>query len=148
VPVLTAPFVGTRSRSLDRALSAALSGNRLQAADIVQLFAARGLECEDVIQAADELRRKTVGDAVRYVVNRNINYTNVCYFHCRFCAFSKGKTHEALRGRPYDLSLEEVARRVREAWDRGATEVCMQGGINPDYTGETYVGLLRAVKDA
>jgi FO synthase len=148
VPVLTAPFVGTRSHSLDRALSAALSGNRLQATDIVQLFAARGPECEDVIQAADELRRKAVGETVRYVVNRNINYTNVCYFHCRFCAFSKGKTHEALRGRPYDLSLEEVARRVREAWARGATEVCMQGGINPDDTGETYVGLLRAVKDA
>jgi FO synthase len=85
---------------------------------------------------------------VRYVVNRNINYTNVCYFHCRFCAFSKGKTHEELRGRPYDLSLEEVARRVDEAWARGATEVCMQGGIHPDYTGETYVGLLRAVKEA
>ena len=131
VPITPAPFIAPRPRSLDRVLSAAAAGNRLEAAEITRLFAARGPESEDVIQAADELRQKTVGGTVRYVVNRNINYTNVCYFHCRFCAFSKGKTHEELRGRPYDLSLEEVARRVDEAWARGATEVCMQGGIHP-----------------
>jgi FO synthase len=148
VPMTPAPFIVPRPRSLDRVLSAATAGSRFEAADIVRLFAARGPESEDIIQAADEQREKAVGDTVRYVVNRNINYTNVCYFHCRFCAFSKGKTHEELRGRPYDLSLEEVARRTREAWARGATEVCMQGGINPDYTGETYVELLRAVKEA
>jgi len=148
VPVMSAPIIVPRPRSLDRVVSASAAGNRLEAADIVRLFAARGPESEDIIQAADELRKKTVGDTVRYVVNRNINYTNVCYFHCRFCAFSKGKTHEELRGRPYDLSLEEVARRAHEAWSRGATEVCMQGGINPDYTGDTYVDLLRAVKEA
>ena len=148
VPVMPAPIIVPRPRSLDRVVSAAAAGNRLEAADIVRLFAGRGPESEDIIQAADELRKKTVGDTVRYVVNRNINYTNVCYFHCRFCAFSKGKTHEELRGRPYDLSLEEVARRAHEAWSRGATEVCMQGGINPDYTGDTYVDLLRAVKEA
>ena len=85
---------------------------------------------------------------MRYVVNRNINYTNICSFRCRFCAFSKGKTAETLRGQPYDLALEEVARRVQEAWARGATEVCMQGGIHPAYTGETYVALLRTVKRA
>jgi len=147
VPATSAPSITPRPRSLDRMLSAA-AGHRLEASDIVRLFAARGPESEDVIQAADELRQRAVGDTVRYVVNRNINYTNVCYFHCRFCAFSKGKTHEELRGRPYDLSLEEVARRTREAWARGATEVCMQGGINPDYTGDTYVDLLRAVKEA
>ena len=78
------------------------------------------------------------GDVIRYVVNRNINYTNICYFRCRFCAFSKGRTHEDLRGAPYDLALEEVARRARRGWERGATEVCLQGGIHPDYTGETY----------
>jgi FO synthase len=83
---------------------------------------------------------------VRYVVNRNINYTNVCTFKCGFCAFSKGRLSRQLRGVPYDLSLDEVARRVREAWERGATEVCMQGGINPHYTGDTYLALLRAVK--
>ena len=83
-----------------------------------------------------------------YVVNRNINYTNVCYFRCRFCAFSKGRLSANLRGRPYDLDLAEIARRTREAWDRGATEICLQGGIHPDYTGETYLSICRAVKDA
>ena len=83
-----------------------------------------------------------------FVVNRNINYTNVCYFKCQFCAFSKGKLSENLRGRPYDLSAEELQRRTQEAWDRGATEVCMQGGIHPDYTGETYIDILKTVKDA
>lgn len=88
------------------------------------------------------------GDVVRYVVNRNINYTNICHFHCQFCAFSKGKTSEALRGAPYDLALSEIVRRAREAWARGATEVCMQGGIHPDYTGATYLAICRAVKRA
>ena len=83
-----------------------------------------------------------------YVVNRNINYTNICYFRCRFCAFSKGRLSDGLRGKPYDLALEEVVRRAAEAWQRGATEVCMQGGIHPDYTGDTYVALVRAVKAA
>jgi FO synthase len=85
---------------------------------------------------------------VTYVVNRNINYTNICYFRCQFCAFAKGKMSESLRGTPYDLGLDEIVRRVREAWDRGATEVCMQGGIHPEYTGEKYLAILRAVKDA
>jgi FO synthase len=81
-------------------------------------------------------------------VNRNINYTNICYFKCQFCAFSKGKLSENLRGRPYDLSDEEIARRTTEAWERGATEVCMQGGIHPEYTGETYINIVRTVKSA
>jgi FO synthase len=85
---------------------------------------------------------------VTYIVNRNINYTNVCTYKCGFCAFSKGKTSVDLRGTPYDLARDEVARRVREAWGRGAVEVCMQGGIHPDYTGETYLELLRAAKSA
>ena len=93
-------------------------------------------------------RARVSGPAVTYVVNRNINYTNVCYFRCQFCAFSKGKLSENLRGRPYDLPLEEIVRRVREAWDRGATEVCLQGGIHPDYTGETYLSICRAIKEA
>ena len=88
------------------------------------------------------------GDTVRYVVNRNINYTNICSYRCTFCAFSKGKTHEALRGAPYDLALEEIVRRADEAWERGATEVCLQGGIHPDYTGATYLGICRAIKAA
>jgi FO synthase len=81
------------------------------------------------------------------VVNRNINYTKICSFHCKFCAFSKGKLAANLRGRPYDLGLEEIQRRSQEAWARGATEVCLQGGIHPDYTGATYLAICRAIKD-
>ena len=88
------------------------------------------------------------GDTVSYVVTRNINYTNICYFRCQFCAFSKGKTSENLRGKPYDLGLDEIASRVGEAWARGATEVCMQGGIHPEYTGRRYLEICRAVKRA
>ena len=97
----------------------------------MRLFAARDADYRRVVTAADELRRAMSGDTVRYVVNRNINYTNICYYRCQFCAFSKGKTHEALRGAPYDLALEEIVRRATEAWERGATEVCLQGGIHP-----------------
>jgi FO synthase len=79
-------------------------------------------------------------------VNRNINYTNICYFRCQFCAFSKGKLSENLRGTPYDLGLDEIVRRAQEAWERGATEVCMQGGIHPEYTGDTYLNICRAIK--
>ncbi|GIS19169.1 MAG: hypothetical protein CM15mP120_10850 [Pseudomonadota bacterium] len=101
-----------------------------------------------MVQSADQLRRKTNGDSVSFVVNRNINYTNICYFKCQFCAFSKGKLSENLRGRPYDLSDEEIQRRTVEAWQRGATEVCMQGGIHPEYTGDTYVHIVEVVKQA
>jgi FO synthase len=123
-------------------------GARMNEPDIVRLFAARDADCQRVVAAADELRWATSGDIVRYVVNRNINYTNICYYRCQFCAFSKGKTHEALRGAPYDLALEEIVRRATEAWERGATEVCLQGGIHPEYTGETYLGICGAIKSA
>jgi len=124
------------------------AGNDLTEAQIERLFRARGDDYHLVCEAADELRRAVNGDVVSYVVNRNINYTNICYFRCQFCAFAKGKLSESLRGIPYDLDTAEVARRAREAWERGATEVCMQGGIHPEYTGETYLNLLRAVKSA
>ena len=124
------------------------AGEDLSEADIVRLFRARGDDFSAVTTAADALRREVNGDTVSYVVTRNINYTNICYFKCQFCAFSKGKLSENLRGRPYDLSHEEIQRRVQEAWDRGATEVCMQGGIHPEYTGQTYTDILRAVKEA
>jgi FO synthase len=124
----------------------ATSGERLTSHDIVRLFAARDADYRHVTQAADALRRAVSGDVVRYVVNRNINYTNICYFRCKFCAFSKGRTHEDLRGSPYDLAIEEITRRSIEAWDRGATEVCLQGGIHPDYTGATYEAICRAIK--
>jgi FO synthase len=134
--------------AIERIIERAHAGARLDEPDIVRLFAARDADCQRVVAAADELRWATSGDIVRYVVNRNINYTNICYYRCQFCAFSKGKTREALRGAPYDLALEEIVRRATEAWERGATEVCLQGGIHPDYTGETYLGICRAIKAA
>ena len=145
---LEAPALARPSEELTRILHRARDGRDLAEAEIVRLFCARGAEVAEVTTAADALRREVNGDVVTYVVNRNINYTNVCYYRCQFCAFSKGKLSEDLRGRPYDLSLEEIQRRAREAWERGATEVCMQGGIHPDYTGETYLEILRAVKAA
>ena len=123
-------------------------GEALDEAEIAALFTARGDDLVAVVRAADVLRREVNGDEVTYVVNRNINYTNVCYFKCQFCAFSKGKLSENLRGAPYDLDLDEIARRTTEAWERGATEVCMQGGIHPDYTGTTYLDICRTVKNA
>ena len=129
-------------------LAQAEAGEALSESAIVTLLEARGDDFAAVCQSADRLRRAHAGDTVRYVVNRNINYTNVCYFKCQFCAFSKGKLAENLRGRPYDLSGEEIARRVDEAWARGATEVCLQGGIHPEYTGETYRDILRTVRGA
>ena len=137
-----------RSAGLDALLRRAIAGDPLDAAAIESLFSARAGAVDEIAHAADTVRARTSGDVVRYVVNRNINYTNVCSFSCRFCAFSKGRAHEPLRGRAYDLALDEVARRVVEARERGATEVCMQGGIHPDYTGETYVSLLRAAREA
>jgi FO synthase len=129
-------------------LARAQIGNAPGEADIVRLFRCRGDEFAAVCTAADELRQASNGDVVSYVVTRNINYTNICYFKCGFCAFSKGKVSETLRGRPYDISLGEIERRVREAWARGATEVCMQGGIHPSYTGTKYLDICRAVKNA
>ena len=123
----------------DQCVSAARPDSGSSEGEIVTLFGARGGGFDAVCAAADALRRSVNGDTVSYVVNRNINYTNVCHYGCRFCAFSKGKLGDTLRGPAYDLDLDEIARRVREAWERGATEVCMQGGIHPRYTGETYL---------
>ncbi|MFT7221136.1 MAG: FO synthase, partial [Candidatus Azotimanducaceae bacterium] len=114
--------------------------------DIVRLLKARADDYTAICQAADKLRKKVAGDEVTYCVNRNINYTNVCYFKCQFCAFSKGKMSENLRGKPYDLSQEEIMRRTTEAWERGASEVCLQGGIHPEYTGQTYIDICRSIK--
>ena len=138
----------TRAPALDRILARAESGAALAEPEIVALFAARGADYDHVCAAADRLRAAAVGDTVTYVVNRNINYTNVCSYRCAFCAFSKGKAAAHLRGAAYDLDHDEIARRVEEAWARGATEVCLQGGIHPDYTGKTYLSILRTVKAA
>jgi FO synthase len=142
------PAIGPRRGLLTPILDRAYAGAELSEDHIVALFAARGESFREVCAAADALRAETVGDRVSYVVTRNINYTNICSYRCKFCAFSKGKLSENLRGRPYDLALDEIQRRCREAWERGAVEVCLQGGIHPDYTGATYLAVCRAIKDA
>ena len=114
--------------------------------ELVRLFRARGDERQRVFAAADRLRREVCGDEVSYVVTRNIQYTNVCYFRCGFCAFSKGKLAANLRGAPYLVPHDEIVRRAREAWDRGATEVCLQGGIHPAFTGEYYASVVDAIR--
>ncbi|MEC7369974.1 MAG: 5-amino-6-(D-ribitylamino)uracil--L-tyrosine 4-hydroxyphenyl transferase CofH [Pseudomonadota bacterium] len=139
------PRIGPGS-DLKLILAKASAGEKLQEPEIVRLLQARGDDFTHVCQAADQVRRSLCGDEVTYCVNRNINYTNVCYFKCQFCAFSKGKMSENLRGRPYDLSPEELMRRTREAYDRGASEVCLQGGIHPEYTGQTYIDICHSIK--
>jgi FO synthase len=125
-----------------------LVGEELGEDELVRLFAARDRERERVLAAADRLRREVCGDDVTYVVTRNIQYTNVCYFRCGFCAFSKGKLAANLRGPAYLVPDDEIARRVQEAWERGATEVCLQGGIHPSFTGDYYAGVVRLIKEA
>lgn len=116
--------------------------------EIVTLFGARGAEVTAVAQLADNLRAQTVGDVVTWVHNRNINYTNVCTFKCKFCGFSKGPLSLNLRGTPYLLTLDDIATRANEAWQLGATEVTLQGGIHPDFDGNYYIDVARAVKDS
>jgi FO synthase len=123
-------------------------GQEVGVDEIVTLFSARGPEVPMVAEVADDLRRQVVGDAITFVQNRNINYTNVCTFKCRFCAFSKGPLSLNLRGAPYLLELSEITRRVAEAEAEGATEVCLQGGIHPDFDGDYYVHVLGAVRAA
>jgi FO synthase len=114
----------------------------------VTLFSARGPEVRAVANVADQLRRDEVGDVVTWVANRNINYTNVCTFKCRFCAFSKGPLSLNLRGAPYLLELTDITDRVAEAEAVGATEVCLQGGIHPSFDGDYYLEVIRAVRAA
>ena len=133
-------------RALERCLAAVQAGREPEATDITALFSARGAAAADIVAAADGLRRQTCGETVSFAVNRNINYTNICTFSCSFCAFSKTSTKAGTRDRPYVLSDEEVGARALEAWEAGATEVCLQGGIHPSYTGETYLAICRAVK--
>ena len=150
IPARLAPTraVSTATEDVRKIFDRAAGGQMLGEGDLVRLFQARGDDYHLVCEAADRLRAEVNGDRVSYVVNRNINYTNICYFRCQFCAFAKGKMSESLRGVPYDLALDEVVRRAQEAWGRGATEVCMQGGIHPEYTGAKYLEILRAVKTA
>jgi FO synthase len=126
----------------------ALPGDELGEEELTRLLGVRGGEVGRVLAAADALRREVCGDEVTYVVTRNIQYTNVCYFRCGFCAFSKGKLAENLRGPAYLLPVEEIVRRAEEAWERGASEVCLQGGIHPAFTGDTYAGIVAAIRAA
>jgi len=139
-----------RVPAVSRPVAAALAKVRdqieLDEDDVTALFESRGDDLHAVITAADDLRREVCGDTVSYVVTRNINYTNVCYFRCGFCAFSKGRLAANLRGAPYLVPLDEILRRCREAWDRGAVEVCLQGGIHPAFTGDYYVEMCEAIK--
>jgi FO synthase len=143
-PGRSAPVRGRVAEVLDGVRAGQVVGED----EIVTLFAARGPEVAAVAALADELRREAVGDTVTFVRNRNINYTNVCTFKCRFCGFSKGPLSLNLRGTPYLLTLDDIAERAREAWERGATEVCLQGGIHPDFDGDYYIDVARAVKAA
>jgi FO synthase len=125
-------------------LQAAMGGADLTFEQGLQLATAEGAALEALLAVADRLRRETVGDAITYVVNRNINFTNVCFVGCSFCGFGRGPG----AADAYSLSFEEVVRRAREAWDRGATEVCIQGGLPRDLDGFFYRDLLRAIKRA
>jgi FO synthase len=136
------------SRPVRGALAKVAAERSLDEDDVTALFSARGRDLEAVLGAADALRREVRGDTVSYVVTRNVNYTNVCYFRCGFCAFSKGRLAANLRGAPYLVTTNEIVRRAREAWDRGAVEICLQGGIHPGFTGDYYLDVCRAVKDA
>ncbi|WP_188062451.1 5-amino-6-(D-ribitylamino)uracil--L-tyrosine 4-hydroxyphenyl transferase CofH [Sphingobium sp. KCTC 72723] len=146
-PALIGADVGQASASVLALLRDAEAGARLSERDIVTLFDADGHDLSAIVAQADRLRQESVGDTLTYAVNRNINYTNICLYKCGFCAFSKGST-KAMRGPAYRLDYAEVGRRAAEAWDRGATEVCLQGGIHPDYDGNTYLAVLKAVREA
>jgi FO synthase len=139
---------GASSGAVGEVLGGVLDGQEVGEDEIVTLFEARGPEVLAVAEVADELRRAAVGEVVTFVANRNINYTNICTFKCRFCAFSKGPLSLNLRGSPYLLGVDEITRRVAEAEAGGATEVCLQGGIHPDFDGEYYLEVLRAVRAA
>jgi FO synthase len=146
-PVLL-PAPGRAGGRVGEVLAGVLMGQAPDVDEIVALFSARGPEVAAVAEVADDLRRQAVGDVVTFVVNRNINYTNICTFKCRFCAFSKGPLSLNLRGDPYLLEVDEITRRVAEAEARGATEVCLQGGIHPSFDGDYYVDVIRAVREA
>jgi FO synthase len=158
-PGLTLPAPGSPSKPLgsaalvrgtriDRTIDRAFRGEELGESEIVALFSTYGAEADAVVRAADALRAQVSGEPVTYVVNRNINYTNICTYSCGFCAFSKTSTKAGTRDAPYVLTDDEVARRALEAEQAGASEVCLQGGIHPRYTGDTYLGIVRAVKRA
>ena len=144
-PAVLVPAAAAAGGAVGEVLQGVTAGSEVGLDEIVTLFGARGPEVAAVAEVADDLRRSIVGDDVTWVANRNINYTNVCTFKCRFCGFSKGPLSLNLRGTPYLLEISEIVRRSREAWDLGATEVCLQGGIHPEFDGDYYIDVARAV---
>ncbi len=128
-------------------LDGVLNGEEVDTEQIIALFNARGPEVVAVAEVADQLRRDTIGDRITWVHNRNINYTNVCTFKCRFCGFSKGPLSLNLRGTPYMLTLGDIQERVIEAAQLGATEVTLQGGIHPSFDGDYYIDVCKAIQD-
>ena len=140
-------LVSGRDPAIKVILGLAEQGEELSRSQIARLFTAEGRDFDQVREVADGLRHDRVGKSVTYVVNRNINYTNICLYRCGFCAFSKGST-KSERGPAYNIDHAEIARRAVEAWERGASEVCLQGGIHPSYDGNTYRGIVAAVKAA
>ena len=136
-------LIGGLAPSTARILDRALAGDDISVEDAVELFDTRGAEFAAVGMVADELRRRTVGDLATYVVNRNINFTNVCIKRCGFCAFSRDFREEE----GYFLPVNEIVRRAREAWDYGATEVCIQAGLPPQMEGDLYIRLCEAIKE-
>ena len=148
-PRLIDGSAGPRARGAVAEVLAAVRGGEVPGLEEIEtLFSARGREVASVAALADELRAEANGDVVTFVRNRNINYTNVCTFKCAFCGFSKGPLSLNLRGRPYLLSNEEIVDRVLEAQAQGATEVCLQGGIHPDFDGSYYLEVCRTVSTA
>jgi 7,8-didemethyl-8-hydroxy-5-deazariboflavin synthase CofH subunit len=137
-------LLGGVAPDVARALDRALSGGDVTAEEAELLLGASGRELTALVAAADELRREVAGELVTYVVNRNINFTNVCIKGCGFCAFSRDFREEE----GYFLPEEEIVRRAREAWDLGATEVCVQAGLPPKMDGDLYIRLTRAIKAA
>ena len=139
--------IGDASDEIKKILDKSIHGFDLDHDEITKLFHTRGDDYHLVLNHADQLRQKINGDEVTYVITRNINYTNICKYSCHFCAFSKGKTKENLRGKPYLINNDEVADRALEAWSKGAHEVCLQGGIHPHYDGYTYIDICKAIKE-
>jgi FO synthase len=147
-PPILIPGAAKISGELREIFDGVEAGDLPDEQQIVTLFRARGREVNAVAEFADDLRKRAVGDTVTWVHNRNINYTNVCTFKCKFCGFSKGPLSLNLRGTPYLLTLDDIAQRAAQAWEMGATEVTLQGGIHPDFDGDYYIDVTRAVKDA
>jgi 7,8-didemethyl-8-hydroxy-5-deazariboflavin synthase CofH subunit len=137
-------LLATTSPDIAATLEKALAGEDVTVDEGAALFDADSLDLTPITLVADELRRRAVGDVVTYVINRNINFTNVCIKHCGFCAFSRDHREE----QGYFLPIEEVIRRAQEAWDLGATEICVQAGLPPKMDGYYYVDMARAIKKA